>query len=234
MHEYVESRGDARRRARREESARARPDGEAVGEDVARAGLESRHRISREGGTADVARQTRLQPRRLRLHDVHRQLGSVARSDFARRSRKAIWWSSSVLSGNRNFEGRVHQEVRTNWLASPPLVVAYAIAGTMRIDLSKDPIGKDKKGKDVFLKDIWPSNKEVARRRRASVRRHVRAAVRRRVHRTGRVAGDQGRRERHVRLGELDVHQTAAVLQSRRRSRSADRNQRRADSRAAR
>ena len=69
---------------------------------------------------------------------------------------------SSVLSGNRNFEGRVHQEVRTNWLASPPLVVAYAIAGTMRIDLSKDPIGKDKNGKDVFLKDVWPSNKEVA------------------------------------------------------------------------
>ncbi len=69
---------------------------------------------------------------------------------------------SSVLSGNRNFEGRVHQEVRTNWLASPPLVVAYAIAGTMRIDLSKDAIGQDANGKDVFLKDIWPSNKAVA------------------------------------------------------------------------
>ncbi len=69
---------------------------------------------------------------------------------------------ASVLSGNRNFEGRVHQEVRTNWLASPPLVVAYAIAGTCRIDLSKDPIGQDADGKDVFLKDIWPSNKEIA------------------------------------------------------------------------
>jgi len=69
---------------------------------------------------------------------------------------------SSVLSGNRNFEGRVHQEVRTNWLASPPLVVAFAIAGTTRIDLSRDPLGKDKNGQDVFLKDLWPSNKEVA------------------------------------------------------------------------
>ena len=69
---------------------------------------------------------------------------------------------SSVLSGNRNFEGRVHQEVRANWLASPPLVVAYALAGTSRIDLSKDPIGQDKDGKDVFLKDIWPSNAEIA------------------------------------------------------------------------
>ncbi|MCP5181582.1 MAG: aconitate hydratase AcnA [Pseudomonadales bacterium] len=69
---------------------------------------------------------------------------------------------SSVLSGNRNFEGRVHQEVRTNWLASPPLVVAFALAGTTRIDLGTAPIGKGKDGKDVFLKDIWPSNKEVA------------------------------------------------------------------------
>jgi len=69
---------------------------------------------------------------------------------------------SSVLSGNRNFEGRVHQLVRANWLASPPLVVAFAIAGTTRIDLSRDPIGTDKKGNKVFLKDIWPSTKEVA------------------------------------------------------------------------
>ncbi len=69
---------------------------------------------------------------------------------------------SSVLSGNRNFEGRVHQEVRANWLASPPLVVAYAIAGTSRIDLSVDPIGQDDRGNDVFLRDIWPSNREIA------------------------------------------------------------------------
>jgi len=69
---------------------------------------------------------------------------------------------TSVLSGNRNFEGRVHAEVRMNYLASPPLVVAYAIAGTMNIDLYNDPIGKDKNGNDVFLKDIWPTQKEIA------------------------------------------------------------------------
>ncbi len=69
---------------------------------------------------------------------------------------------SSVLSGNRNFEGRVHQEVRANWLASPPLVVAYAIAGTVRIDLASQPISQDREGKDVYLADIWPSNAEVA------------------------------------------------------------------------
>jgi len=68
---------------------------------------------------------------------------------------------TSVLSGNRNFEGRVHPEVKMNYLASPPLVVAYAIAGTVDIDLSKDPIGHDAAGKAVFLRDIWPTNKEI-------------------------------------------------------------------------
>ncbi|MES9861054.1 MAG: aconitate hydratase AcnA [Candidatus Thiodiazotropha sp. LLP2] len=69
---------------------------------------------------------------------------------------------TSVLSGNRNFEGRVHAEVRMNYLASPPLVVAYAIAGTMNIDLFNEPLGTSAEGKSVFLKDIWPSSKEIA------------------------------------------------------------------------
>ena len=68
----------------------------------------------------------------------------------------------SVLSGNRNFEGRISPDVRANYLASPPLVVAYALAGTMDIDLTSDPIGQDQDGNDVFLKDIWPSQAEVA------------------------------------------------------------------------
>ncbi|MBI2396344.1 MAG: aconitate hydratase AcnA [Xanthomonadales bacterium] len=69
---------------------------------------------------------------------------------------------ASVLSGNRNFEGRVHSEVKMNYLASPPLVVAYAIAGTVDIDLSKDALGTDKNGNPVYLRDIWPSNKEIS------------------------------------------------------------------------
>jgi aconitate hydratase len=68
---------------------------------------------------------------------------------------------SSVLSGNRNFEGRIHSDVKTNYLASPPLVVAYALAGRMDIDLYNEPLGVDAKGNDVFLKDIWPDNQEV-------------------------------------------------------------------------
>jgi aconitate hydratase len=69
--------------------------------------------------------------------------------------------AAAVLSGNRNFEGRVNADVRANYLASPPLVVAYAIAGSMYVDMTKDPLGTDAKGKKVFLKDIWPSNKEI-------------------------------------------------------------------------
>ncbi|MFA5060086.1 MAG: aconitate hydratase AcnA [Candidatus Omnitrophota bacterium] len=69
--------------------------------------------------------------------------------------------AASVLSGNRNFEGRINPSTKANYLASPPLVVAYALAGRVDIDLTKEPIGKDKKGKDVFLKDIWPAQAEI-------------------------------------------------------------------------
>ena len=70
-------------------------------------------------------------------------------------------YAVSVLSGNRNFEGRISPDVKANYLASPPLVVAFALAGNMNFDLYKNPLGVDKDGKDVFLKDIWPSNKEI-------------------------------------------------------------------------
>jgi len=79
----------------------------------------------------------------------------------------------SVLSGNRNFEGRVSPDARANYLASPPLVVAYAIAGSLSINLTTDPIGKDSDGKDVYLRDIWPTNREIA----GVVREHVTAKM---------------------------------------------------------
>ncbi len=68
---------------------------------------------------------------------------------------------AGVLSGNRNFEGRIHQNVKANYLASPPLVVAYALAGTVDIDLTKDPLGKNKDGKEIYLKDVWPTTAEI-------------------------------------------------------------------------
>ena len=75
----------------------------------------------------------------------------------------------SVLSGNRNFEGRVHQEIKANYLASPPLVVAYALAGSIHINIQKEAIGKGKDGKEVFLKDIWPSSHEIEQTLRKSL-----------------------------------------------------------------
>jgi aconitate hydratase len=70
--------------------------------------------------------------------------------------------AAAVLSGNRNFEGRVNPDVRANYLASPPLVVAYALAGSMQVDLVNEPLGTDKQGKPVYLKDIWPSQEDIA------------------------------------------------------------------------
>jgi aconitate hydratase len=80
---------------------------------------------------------------------------------------------AAVLSGNRNFEGRVNHDVRANYLASPPLVVAYALAGSMSADLANDPIGMDGDGEPVYLKDIWPSSKDVARLVRKAVKRSM-------------------------------------------------------------
>ena len=76
---------------------------------------------------------------------------------------------ASVLSGNRNFEGRIQQDVRANYLASPPLVVAYALAGTMNLDLTKEPLGTGTDGRPVYLKDIWPTEKEIQQAMLASV-----------------------------------------------------------------
>jgi len=79
--------------------------------------------------------------------------------------------AASVLSGNRNFEGRVSPDVRANFLASPPLVVAYALLGTVTVDITTTPIGQDQQGKDVMLADIWPSNLEIADLRASSIDR---------------------------------------------------------------
>jgi aconitate hydratase len=83
---------------------------------------------------------------------------------IARAVREGDLTVSAVLSGNRNFEGRIHPQVRASWLASPPLVVAFALAGTTRIDLSRDPLGTGRDGHPVYLRDIWPSAQEVAER----------------------------------------------------------------------
>ncbi len=120
----------------------------------------------------------------------------------------------SVLSGNRNFEGRISPDVKMNYLASPPLCVAYALAGTMDIDIASDPLGQDEQGEDVYLRDIWPSAQEVARdRRRGRARGHVSQQLRRGVRGRRALAGPGDARRRALRVGaRLDVCAPAALL----------------------
>ncbi|MEX0298849.1 MAG: aconitate hydratase AcnA [Kordiimonas sp.] len=80
---------------------------------------------------------------------------------------------ASILSGNRNFEGRVSQDLKASYLASPPLVVAYAIAGSMKVDITAEPLGQSRDGKDVFLKDLWPTNQEIQEAINASLTREM-------------------------------------------------------------
>ena len=122
---------------------------------------------------------------------------------------------ASVLSGNRNFEGRVHQEVRTNWLASPPLVVAYALAGTMRIDLNSEPLGQDYEGNDVFLNELWPTNDEIRAEVDKVVRRYVRRSIFGCLQRTTGLAIIRCGSCEHVWLGRIYLYQTTTVLQRR-------------------
>ena len=121
----------------------------------------------------------------------------------------------SVLSGNRNFEGRINPDVKMNYLASPPLCVAYALAGTMDIDIVDEPLGQDEQGEDVYLRDIWPSEHEIARDDRA--RRSRRTCSARATARCSRAtsAGTRSRcptGERFAWDAGLDLRAAAAVL----------------------
>ena len=108
----------------------------------------------------------------------------------------------SVLSGNRNFEGRINPDVKMNYLASPPLVVAYALAGTMDIDLDNEPIGTGSSGQEVYLRDLWPApGGDRGDRRDRGRGRDVHQGLRRRIQRRRALAGTGRPAGRHVRLG---------------------------------
>ena len=114
---------------------------------------------------------------------------------------------AAVISGNRNFEGRVHPQVRANYLASPPLVVAYALAGTVDIDLTVEPLGADRDGNPVFLRDIWPSQAEINETIASQPeRRDVSRGVRQRLRRQPDLERDPGRRGRSVPVGQRAQH----------------------------
>ena len=210
---------------------------QAVGQDLAGPGLQGRHGVLRAGGpdrsrwrrsastsSATAARRASATPGRC----PRRSPNVVNAEDLA---------VVSVLSGNRNFEGRINPDVKMNYLASPPLVVAYALAGTMDIDLLDEPLGQDADGDDVFLHDIWPSvggGRPGRRGRRAlgDVPEVLRRGVRGR--REWNAPG--GARGRPLRLGRgLDLRPPPLVPRGRAaRARAAGRRRGRAGARAAR
>ena len=213
VHEHVEPVGDDRRRAAREEGGRARPAAQAVGEVVARARLEGRDRVlpARRGSSSYLDELGF----NLVGYGCTTCIGNSgplpdAIGEAVTEGELVV---CAVLSGNRNFEARIHSDVKANYLASPPLVVAYALAGRMDIDLLNEPIGEGDDG-PVYLHDIWPTSAEIDETI-ASVgrRRDVQGRVRRRLHRRRALARARHAGGRPLRVGSrLDVRAPAAVL----------------------
>ena len=135
-------------RPARQEGGREGPEAEAVGEDLARARLAGRRRISRQVRPAEGPRQARLQPRRLRLHDLHRQFRPAAGGDLRRRSTRTISSPPRCSRATATSRAASTPDVRANYLASPPLVVAYALAGNMNVDLARDAARHRQEGQE--------------------------------------------------------------------------------------
>ena len=202
LHEHLQPLRDDRRGAGGAQGARTGPDPQAMGQDLARAGGRRwfrpiwRPRACREdldaigfnlvgyGCTTCIGNSGPLQP------EISK---AISDNDLI---------ATSVLSGNRNFEGRISPDVRANYLASPPLVVAYALAGDMNIDISSEPLGQTPEGRDVYLKDVWPTQKEIADLVEATVTREgVPDEIRRCLQGRREMAGRGGARSRRPMTG---------------------------------
>jgi aconitate hydratase len=172
VHQHVQPVGDDRRRPRGSQGRRQGPHPQAVGQDVDGAGLEGRHGLLRGGrpvarprGLASTSSATAARP------------ASATPARWSRRSPRRSTPNdlavTAVLSGNRNFEGRISPDVKMNYLASPPLVIAYALAGTMDFDFETERSGKDQAGKPVYLRDIWPTPEEVQALMDSSIKKEL-------------------------------------------------------------
>ena len=185
---------------------------QAVGEDLAGAGLDRRHRLPGAGGAHRVPRQARVQPGRLRLHHLHRQLGPAGRGDLGGGQRQRPGGLRGAVR-QPQLRGPDQPGRRNNYLASPPLCVAYALAGRMDVDILNEPLGEGSDGEPVYLRDIWPSSEEIKQTvAERGPLRHVHEELRRRVH--GRRALERARdpRGRPLRVAGLHLRPQAALL----------------------
>ena len=162
VHQHLQPGGDARRGAARQERRREGPDLQAVGEDLDGARLAGGHRLLRQGRRSGRTWRSWASTWSATAAPPASATPARCPTRSARPSTTTTCRSTAVLSGNRNFEGRINPDVKMNYLASPPLVIAYALAGTMDFDFETEPLGKDNDGNDVFLKDIWPSQKDIS------------------------------------------------------------------------
>ena len=160
LHQHVEPERDDRRGPGGQEGGGEGPHQQAVGEDQPGARIEGRHRVPRQGRPETYLDQLGFNLVGYGCTTCIGNSGPLP-DEISAEVRERGLVVASVLSGNRNFEGRIQQEVRANYLASPPLVVAYALAGSMNVDVATDSLGTGKDGKPVYLKDIWPTEREV-------------------------------------------------------------------------
>ena len=186
---------------------------EAVGQDHPRARVEGRHGLLREVRAHRIPRGPRLLHGRLRLHDLIGNSGPLIDEISAAVNQNDLA-VTAVLSGNRNFEGRINPDVKMNYLASPPLVIAYALAGSMNFDFEKDALGQDSDGNDVFLADIWPDAAEVQATIDSSIDTgDVHHEYARRVRRRRPLALPSDADRSHVRVGrEVDLRAQTPVF----------------------
>lgn len=160
LHQHLEPVRHGRRRARREEGRGEGPDPQAVGQDHPRPGLQGRHRLLRQGRAHPYLDKVGFNLVGYGCTTCIGNSGPLP-DEVSKAVNDHDLAVTSVLSGNRNFEGRINPDVKMNYLASPPLVVAYALAGSMKVDITRDALGTDTEGKPVYLADIWPSEAEV-------------------------------------------------------------------------
>ena len=183
LHEHVESQRDDWRRAAREEGGGEGTHAKAVGQEQSRARIEGRHRVSPCRGSDRYLDELGFNLVGYGCTTCIGNSGPLP-DEVSAVIREKNLVVCSVLSGNRNFEGRIQQDVRANYLASPPLVVAYALAGWITMDLTTEPLGEDRTGRPVYLKDIWPTEQELQETMlRAVTSEHVQAELRQRLRR---------------------------------------------------